>query len=161
MARPKADQGLMPSLIDRLTDPESAGSALVRGYGPAQMMDAVRDDLEALFNTHDSSLFIPPEYVEVHKSILAYGLPDMPSLSKAADFRRDDIGRLIEEVIARHEPRLRDIRVVVVDSEGPATQNRIRFHIEARLNVDPSPEVEFETVLEMTTGQASISPPGR
>ena len=32
----------------------------------------------------------------------------------------------------------------------------MRFHIQARLNVDPSPEVGFETVLELTTGHASV-----
>ena len=159
MARPRTDQGLMPSLIDRLTDPDSGGTAAVRGYGPAQMMDSVRADLESLFNTHDPSALVPAEYVEVHKSIVAYGLPDLPSLSTAAEFRRDDIARLIEEVIARFEPRLRDVRVILTEPDGPVMQHRIRFHIEAKLNVDPSPEVEFETILELSTGQASIRNP--
>jgi hypothetical protein len=32
----------------------------------------------------------------------------------------------------------------------------VRFHIDARLNVDPAPEVSFETVVELITGHASI-----
>ncbi len=148
----------MPSLIDRLTDPDAGGSGTVRGYGHAQMMDSVRVDLEALFNTHDPSHSIPVEYVEVRSSIVAFGLPDLPSLSLAAEFRPQDIAHLIEEVIARYEPRLRDVRVMIVDPGDAPREHRIRFHIEARLNVDPSPEVEFETILELSTGQATIRP---
>ena len=36
----------------------------------------------------------------------------------------------------------------------------IRFRIEAELNVDPAPEVGFETVLELTTGRATVTPSG-
>ena len=32
----------------------------------------------------------------------------------------------------------------------------VKFHIDARLRVEPSPEVGFETTLELTTGHASI-----
>jgi type VI secretion system protein ImpF len=158
MARPRTDHGLLPSLIDRLSDPESAVPGRSSGYSHEQVMDAVRRDLEALFNTHDPSTFVPAGYPEVHASIVAYGLPDFPSLSSVATFRREDIGLLIEEAIARFEPRLRDVRVLFADPSGDAAQYQIRFHIEALLNVDPSPEVEFETILELSTGQASIRP---
>ena len=148
----------MPSLLDRLAGTELDGAGMIRGYGPLEMMNSVRRDLENLFNTHNPATFVPQEYVEVHKSIVAYGMPDLPSLSSAAAFRREDILRVIEQVIADHEPRLRDVRVMLVDNASTAEQHRVRFHIEARLDVDPSPEVEFETVLELSTGQASVRP---
>ncbi len=40
---------------------------------------------------------------------------------------------------------------------GNMTLRRVRFHIEARLAVDPCPEVAFDTVLELTTGRATIA----
>jgi predicted component of type VI protein secretion system len=33
---------------------------------------------------------------------------------------------------------------------------RVLFHIDAELRVNPAPAVAFETVLELTTGHASI-----
>jgi type VI secretion system protein ImpF len=156
MARVNVNPGLMPSLLDRMIDPESEGTAWQRGYSPRQMMEAVRRDLEDLFNTHQSELDIPEGYEEVRKSIVAYGLPDLPSIYAVAAERRQDIRQLIADVIARFEPRLRDVRVIMVESKE--VERRVRFHIEARLNVEPSPEVAFETILELTTGQASILP---
>lgn len=147
----------MPSVLDRLTDPEStSGSGQARGYTPQQMMDAVRRDLEELLNSHETTEAIPSGYPEVRSSIVAYGLPDMTSLAVLAAARNETIGRIIERIVARHEPRLRDVRVMVAEKPGEAASTRLRFQIEARLNVDPSPEVEFETILELTTGQALI-----
>lgn len=158
MTRLNADQGLMPSLLDRLVDPDSEGTSWMRGYSPRQMLEAVRRDLEDLFNTHQSAIDIPREYTEVHDSIAGYGLPDLPSVYAVGGSGRRDMGQLLAEVIARFEPRLKDVRVVMIESQGGLPQ--ARFHIEGRLNVEPSPEVAFETVLELTTGQASIRSDG-
>ncbi len=144
----------MPSILDRFIAPELVEQEL-RSYSPAQMMQAVRRDLESLFNTHAPTT-IAPEYDATQASIAGYGLPDLPSLSASGKFRREDVGRIIEVVIGRYEPRLRDVRVIISAVADDDVQHRLRFHIEARLNVDPSPEVEFVTVLELTTGQASI-----
>ena len=152
-------QGLMPSLLDRIIDPDSLGADATRGYTVAQMRDAVRRDLEDLFNTHTPGVNIPAEYREVHSSVATYGLPDIAWVSSVKGFQGRDLAAIIEQAIHLHEPRLRDVQVVVITEgdkrDGPADK-RVHLHIEARLNVDPSPEVEFETVLELTTGQASI-----
>jgi type VI secretion system protein ImpF len=153
------NQGLVPSLLDRLIDPDFEGAGLNRGYSPRQMMEAVRRDLEELFNTHQSSVGVPEHYREVLSSVVAYGLPDLPSLYHASENRGQDIPRLIAEVVTRFEPRLRDVRVVMVEGEDKV-KHRARFHIEAGLNVDPSPEVAFETILELATGQTTIRPSG-
>jgi type VI secretion system protein ImpF len=158
LARPTREQVLMPSLIDRLADPDLSGPGMLADFDVTRMMDSVRRDLEDLFNSHDPIGPVPAEYREVRSSILSYGLPDLPSLTSSTGFRKEAVGRVIEEVIARHEPRLRDVRVVMAEPGGDLVRHRIRFHIEARLNVDPSPEVEFETILELSTGQASIRP---
>ena len=36
----------------------------------------------------------------------------------------------------------------------------VRFHIDARLRVDPAPEVAFDTILELTTGHTTVKPSG-
>jgi type VI secretion system protein ImpF len=155
MSRLNPNQGLMPSILDRLIDPDSEGTSWMRGYTPRQMLEAVRRDMEDLFNTHQSSGQVPAGYTEVVNSIVSYGLPDLASLYSVARDRSQDIATLIAQVVTRHEPRLRDVRVVLVGTDLKEDR-RVRFHIEANLNVDPSPEVAFETVLELTTGHTSI-----
>jgi type VI secretion system protein ImpF len=159
VARPVAGQGLMPTLIDRLIDPDSLGTSAVRGYTPRQMLESVRRDMEDLFNTHGADTEIPEEYDEVRRSVAAYGLPDLPSIAARTANRTDEIRQLLQDVIARFEPRLRDVRVTVSGMLGHGDR-RLRLRIEARLNVEPSPDVAFETVLELATGQATIRPGG-
>jgi type VI secretion system protein ImpF len=155
MSRLNTNQGLMPSILDRLIDAESEGTSWLRGYTPRQMLEAVRRDLEDLFNTHQSASRVPAGYTEVASSIVSYGLPDLASIYTVAKGKGQDVAMLIAEVVARNEPRLRDIRVVLLGMPNKE-ERRVRFHIEANLNVDPSPEVAFETVLELATGQTSI-----
>jgi type VI secretion system protein ImpF len=155
LARPSQDQGLMPSLIERLADPAMLASGALEQFSARRMMDSIRRDLEDLFNSHNAAR---PEVLEsepLRSSILAYGMPDLPSLSLAAGPRQKAVGQIIEDVIGRYEPRLRDVRVVMAEPDKDSP-HRIRLRIEARLNVDPSPEIEFETILELTTGQTSI-----
>jgi type VI secretion system protein ImpF len=147
---------MMPSLLDRLIDPESMGVGGRTGYGMKQMTDAVRDDLEELLNTRQSHLGLRPEYVEVNNSIVAYGLPDLVAYDPSKPQQREEVSKIVEDMIARFEPRLKNVRVTVVDP-GNQRDRRARFHIDAQLNADPAPEVGFETVLELTTGQASIA----
>jgi type VI secretion system protein ImpF len=155
MSRLNPNQGLMPSILDRLIDPESDGTSWQRGYTPRQMLEAVRRDLEELFNTHQSAGQVPAGYTEVVNSIVSYGLPDLASLYSVARDSSQNVAMLIAQIVTRHEPRLRDVRVVLVGTPNKE-ERRVRFHIEANLNVDPSPEVAFETVLELTTGHTSI-----
>ena len=39
---------------------------------------------------------------------------------------------------------------------GDAKDRNIKFHIEARLCLDPAPEVAFDTVLELSTGHYTV-----
>ncbi len=157
MAREEPQEGLMPSVLDRLIDPESGGTSWRRGYGVEQMVDAVQRDLEELLNTRQSTAGIPADFVEVHRSVVAYGLPDLTSLNAITPQQREDIGRVIEAVVARFEPRLRDIRATMVDA-GDGKERTVKFRIDARLRVDPAPEVAFDTILELTTGHYSVKP---
>jgi type VI secretion system protein ImpF len=155
MPSKEEQQGLMPSIIDRLIDPSSGGTAWRRGYGLEQMMQSVQRDLEDLLNTRQTHIGLPAEYKEVHNSIFAYGLPDLNSLSAITTHQRAQIGRAIETIIARFEPRLKDIKATLIEA-GDNKARTVRFRIDARMRVDPAPEVAFDTILELTTGHYSI-----
>ena len=157
MSSKEEQQGLMPSIIDRLIDPGSGGTAWRRGYGLEQMIQAVQRDLEDLLNTRQSHEGLPSEFKEVHNSIVAYGLPDLNSINAVTSTQRQQIGRLIEAIIARFEPRLKDIKATLVEG-GDNKARSVKFRVDARMRVDPAPEVAFDTILELTTGHYSIKP---
>jgi type VI secretion system protein ImpF len=157
MPRPDPNQGLMPSILDRLIDPASGGTSWRQGYGVEQMFKAVQRDLEELLNTRQSHMGLPTEFTEVHRSIVGYGLPDLTSLEAITPQQRADIGRVLETTIAQFEPRLRDVRASLSDP-GDGKSRSIRFRIEARLCLDPAPEVAFDTTLELSTGHYSVKP---
>jgi type VI secretion system protein ImpF len=166
-------QTLQPSVLDRLIDAESAGTRDRPGYTLRQMENAVRRDLEDLLNTRR-----PPEFVrgpdgrlelffggltEIPTSIVNYGLRDLAFFDTLTSELRSEFARHIEQVITAYEPRLRDVRVTVRDRDKVAEalkadfrRTALYFHIEARLGLDPAPEVAFETVLELTKGTHQV-----
>jgi type VI secretion system protein ImpF len=154
MAQLDLPPALMPSLKDRLLDPDSMGTSGRPGFGLRQVIDSVRDDLEDLLNTRRPHRVRESQYAELSRSIVTYGLPDLASLDTSTPASQAAIGRVIEAVIALHEPRLRNVRATLV--KAGEIEARVLFHIDAELRVDPAPEVAFETVVELTTGQASV-----
>src|SRR5947209_7396274 len=145
----------MPSILDRIIDPESAGTVAQRGYTERQMEQAVRRDLEELLNTRQPYSDLPPEYVQCRSSILNYGLPDLNSLQAYTPTQREEIGKILEAVIGVHEPRLRDIHVSLRGG-GEPTDRAIRFRVDAKLRLDPAPEIAFDTILELMTGHYTV-----
>jgi type VI secretion system protein ImpF len=145
---------LMPSLKDRLLDPDSMGTRGMPGYSLRQILESVRNDLEDLLNTRRSYQVLGVQYAELARSIVTYGLPDLSSLATSTWGEREEIGLIMEKIIALHEPRLRKVKAKLVRSTD--VELRALFHIDAELCVDPAPPVAFETVVELTTGHASI-----
>jgi type VI secretion system protein ImpF len=159
MSRLNVLQGLQPSMLDRLIDPDSGGTAARHGYSLDQVRAALQRDLEELLNTRQSHVGLPEAFAETHRSIIAYGLPDLTSLSAATSQQRAEIGRMIEVVLGYFEPRLRDVRAVLLDPID-AKERTVRFRVEARLSMEPAPEVAFDTILELSTGHYSVRPSG-
>jgi type VI secretion system protein ImpF len=157
MPRLEVLPGLQPSLLDRLIDPDSGGTAARRGYGLEQVRDALQRDLEDLLNTRQSHAGLPEAFTETHCSIVGYGLPDLTALAAATPQQRAEVGRLIEVMLGRFEPRLRDVRAILLES-GDSKDRTVRFRVEARLAMEPAPEVAFDTILELTTGHYSVRP---
>ena len=81
MSRVDPNQALMPTVLDRLIDPDSGGTAWRRGYGVEQMVQVVQRDLEDLLNTRQSCADLPEAFQEVASSIIAFGLPDLTSIN--------------------------------------------------------------------------------
>jgi type VI secretion system protein ImpF len=146
--------GWLPSLVDRLLDPESSGTAWQVGYSQELMEASVRRDLEDLLNTRRS--YTQPEgtFPEVEASVVAYGIPDLTSLRAITDDQCKEIAKMLARHIARHEPRLRKVEVDLLDrrEEDPT----IGFRIRAELILTPGPQVDLQTILEISTGKYSV-----
>jgi type VI secretion system protein ImpF len=154
---PKSDyESIVPSILDRLMDdePEVSREPLPNRFqNLSQLKKAVARDLEALLNTRQEILEeISPEFIEVSRSLVTYGLPDFSSSSVLNTNDRNRIRRALEQAVATFEPRFERVRV---NLESPRDQDRtLRFRIEALLRVEPASEpVTFDAVLRLNTQQ--------
>jgi type VI secretion system protein ImpF len=149
-------ESIVPSILDRLMDdePEVSREPLPNRFqNLSQLKKAVARDLEALLNTRQEILEeVSPEFIEVSRSLVTYGLPDFSSSSVLNTNDRNRIRRALEQAVATFEPRFERVRVHL---EAPRDQDRtIRFRIEALLRVEPAPEpVTFDAVLRLNTQQ--------
>jgi type VI secretion system protein ImpF len=154
MANLDLPPGLLPTLKDRLLDPDSMGTRDVPGYTLEQILESVREDIEELLNTRTGLHKLETDFPEVARSIVTYGLPDLSSIDTSTPGKRENLGRVLERIIALHEPRLRNIRASM---DAPrANELSATFKIDAELCVDPAPPVAFETVVQLTTGYIAI-----
>src|SRR6516225_7690760 len=156
MARPDADQPVTQPLIDRLidrekdrdrdrspgADPYRTRQASVRG-----LKIALRRDLEWLLNTRRNPNAAPESMAELAASVFNYGLPDFSSMTVNAPKDKQRLLAEIERTIALFEPRLRNVRVSLIETASSITSSTrsLRFQIEGALQMDPSPEqVSFD-----------------
>jgi len=151
-------RGLRPSILDRLIDPESAGTAILIGYNVDQMYQAVLRDLDDLLNTLHTAHDVPLGFPETRDSIVIYGLQDMASMQAISAEQRTSIGKSIKKAIERFEPRLKAVKVTLLEKPDDLMRMSVRFRIDARLNADPAPDVSFDTILEMGSGKYLVTP---
>lgn len=152
-------KGYTPGLFDRLMDTPVHGvaSGTVSRLSIEELKDTVARDLEALLNTRT---VIPEDllkqYPECSRSIVTYGLNDFAGLSLSSSDDRAYICQCLEKAIARHEPRLRNVRASLEVHEGSI--NRLNFAIAALLVVHSSQEaVNFDAVLQPSSLHYTIS----
>ncbi|MGN6653403.1 type VI secretion system baseplate subunit TssE [Trinickia sp.] len=148
-----------PSLLDKLfdDDPRSPAPAAMRQWSLDELKGRVARDVEALLNTRivmtEEELAKLPE---CQRSVLTYGLNDFAGLSLASHYDRTFICESIEQAIARHEPRLQDVRVSL--EVGEQSTNALNFVIRAKLVVHPAEEpVSFDAMLQASTLQYSVT----
>jgi len=159
MTKVDNDVNIVPSLLDRLLDddPEVSKEPVTSRIQDLRAYEgAVARDLEALLNSrHETLEELPSEFVEVNRSLVTYGLPDLTSLSLLSQDDRNRIRRAVEQAITVFEPRLLRVRVAL---EASRERDRgLHFRIDALLRVDPTPEpVTFDAVLQLNTQQYVI-----
>ncbi len=160
MARTELDRAVRPSLFDRLTDltpREPADHQVSREESATAYRRSVQRDVEALLNTRRTIVAVPVGCHEILRSVHEYGLRDTTGLAVGTTAGRRRLTDDIRESLLRFEPRLINVRVVLVDSSELRAQ-QVRFTIEATLRMDPSPEqIVFDTVLEVARGTYDVA----
>lgn len=122
-----------PSLLDRLLDdaPElSFDPPRTRQQVGRDTRAALRRDLEILLNTRCAPATPPPGLPELRFSLLTYGMPDFIGTGMAGRDQRDSFARKLEAAVRLFEPRLRDVRIAVLDSRN-STERLLRLRIKA------------------------------
>ena len=152
-------KGFTPGLFDRLMDVPVKGSSsgTVTRLSIEDMKDSVARDLEALLNTRTIiTEALLKRYPECGRSIVTYGLNDFAGRSLSSPDDRIYICACLEQAIARHEPRLRNVRASLELRED--STNRLNFAITALLVVSQTQEpVNFDAVLQPSTLHYTIS----
>lgn len=156
MATRGRETHLRPSVLDRLLGTEESQRTDTLNQSVESMKRALLRDLEWLLNTRRIATPAGDDFPEVQRSLYHYGLRDVSSLSADSPAVRGTLARDVEELLRLFEPRLTGVRVSVPE-DGEEARRRIRFIIEAILDVDPEPEpIMFDTVLEITSGEFSV-----
>jgi type VI secretion system protein ImpF len=157
MARPD-ELTVTPSVLDRLIDMEprqAEDSPSTRAQSVRRLRLAVRRDLEWLLNTRRNPDEAPESMAELSQSVYNYGLPDFSAVIWNSPKDRDWLLLEVERTVALFEPRLKDVRVTLLDA--PGVNRTLHFQIEGMLQMDPAPEqVSFDTVLQLTNGDYQI-----
>ncbi|NNH35949.1 type VI secretion system baseplate subunit TssE [Acinetobacter sp. NIPH 2377] len=146
--------GFRTTLFDRLL-PETEKN--YQGISLQQLRESVASDLEDLLNSRMAKLNdLIEDFPLAKQSILQFGIIDFVGLSTANPTDRDKICQSIEQSIAAHEPRLRQIKVeMLLDGHN---MGALCLSIQAYLNIYPLFEpVVFDALLKPITQQYVIS----
>ncbi len=169
-----ADTGLTEAereRVARLVQQERRREALAARsvvVSPEVLREAVRRDIEALFNTErfECGLMLTPreaearpgppdldDFPEVRRSVVNYGVPAFAGRS-SRDFDREALARELKAVLAVFEPRLKPgaTRVSVTTSDRAAG---LTIEIDGLLIMAPAPErLRLRTMVDLDSGQA-------
>ncbi|MBZ9936346.1 type VI secretion system baseplate subunit TssE [Mesorhizobium sp. BR1-1-16] len=134
---------------------------------PAVLREAVRRDIEALFNTERFEVSSTlsnleqearqdlqlDDFPEVRRSVVNYGVPSFSGRS-SRDFDRDALAREIRLVLATFEPRLKDSATKVTVTLGDKSAG-LKIEIDAVLIMTPAPErLRLRTTINLDNGMA-------
>jgi type VI secretion system protein ImpF len=138
---------------------------------PEVLREAVRRDIEALFNTErlgavplltdaeQAEVELPPDlydFPEVRRSVVNYGVPPFAGRS-SRDFDREALERELRDLLAAFEPRLRASASKVTVLAGDRAEG-LTIEIDGLLIMTPAPErLRLRTVVDLDTGLARTS----
>jgi type VI secretion system protein ImpF len=158
MSRTDNEIRITPSVLDRLLDFEpDAKTESVKSHSKSlrELKLSVRRDLEWLLNTRQIFTEIPDTLIELNKSVFAFGLPDITGTSAKSTSEQKRLIKKIETAIKNFESRFLDVKVVFEPINN--IDRTIKFKIEARLDIEPTPEpIVFDTVLQLGSGGFSL-----
>jgi type VI secretion system protein ImpF len=169
------DADLSPECVKRLhrlvMQNENRGELERRGVvvSASVLREAVRRDIEALFNTErfESTPLLsdleaeqteddPPALADfplVRRSVVNYGVPSFSGRS-SRDFDRDSLAKEIRAILATYEPRLKDSATTVTVALGDKNVG-LKIDIDAVLITTPSPErLRLRTTVNLDNGMA-------
>ncbi len=158
---PAAPDLLAPSFLDRLLDAATgdvdsgARGAMVTALDAKEMTAVIGRDLEDLLNTRATHQGLVARDSELANTILTFGLTDIGSLELCGGKQREKMAEAVTEAIRLHEPRLRDVRVLIPDPFSPK-ERTLRLLVEGRLDADPATWVAFEARLARGTGEYTV-----
>lgn len=159
MARVDKKKKLRPSILDRLFDDEPDNQTETdpgQHQKLKQLRRSVRRDLESLMNARFRVMEPGEQYIELDKSLMNYGLPDLATINITDLEKRKEFTSKMEKILKEFEPRFKDVNVSYLDNKDN-TDRTLRFRIDATLYADPSPEVViFDSILEPVTRSISI-----
>jgi len=160
MAKRELERTVQPSVLDRLTDDDPRTPADPRTTYEGSLRTfklSVQRDLEWLLNTRRTPEAAPEGLEEVSRSVYAYGIPDLTSMSRDSLPARKKLLREVEEALTTFEPRLMNVQISIVETDGEQNKRELHFQVEGTLRLDPTPEqVMFDTVLQFSSGQYAI-----
>ena len=137
----KSGAGLVPSILDRLSDDHPDLSSEVY-TSPSEerrrFRQSVYRDLTFLLNYRRADADIPAEFKRIRMSVLAYGIPDFSSFDLTNKEDQKNICRGIETAIRLFEPRL--TRVSVQQPSSDDISRRLHFRLEAWLRLGAETE---------------------
>jgi type VI secretion system protein ImpF len=159
MARPRADQPLIPSVLDRLLDEDprvTSEPAKPRAQVLRELKQSVRRDLENLLNTRWSATTWPPHLEEIERSLVNYGIPDITGSDLGSAGERESFRQIMERAILYFEPRFQSLTIKIMEN-AEQLDRTLRFRIEGLLRVEPVPEpVAFDSAFEPATGDVEV-----
>jgi type VI secretion system protein ImpF len=159
MPRSDHEARTTPSVLDRLLDFDPRSSSETqksRSQTIHELKASVGRDLEWLLNTRRLAFVLTDDLYEANRSVIAYGIPDLTTLSPDSILDRKALVKQIEASIAIFEPRFLSVKVTLEAMGG--TERSLRFRIDAQLDIDPAPEpVSFDTSLESGSGHFQVT----
>jgi type VI secretion system lysozyme-like protein len=137
---------------DRPRNTGGLRSELLRRDLARLQLDAIRRDLEVLFNTRRPVSSLPDSAGELRNSLIEYGLPAVRGSGPISPSRRERLRQEIESAIQRFEPRLVNVRVSLDPSVGPL--ERLRLRIDASLT--GAGPLSLPASLDFSTGRFGL-----
>jgi type VI secretion system protein ImpF len=150
-----SDTLLLPSVFDRLADLSSQGADSPAWYDVAQLTRVVRRDLEDLLNTQRSVPTLAVDFPLLSESVVGYGVPDASTFPLDTPNGRRRFASELCDVIRTFEPRLTDVKIELAGDQKDKFRE-LRFRVIARLAVESAPQLVFESILHVPTGQFSV-----